>query len=73
MKLIQHLNENDLSLSRSYIEIENNETVLHNKLFSNYKSKFGELYIPEGIEKIAKYTFYGDFNYHTFYFPKSLL
>ena len=72
MKLRQEVNENDEKLSRSYIELEENETDIEHLCIESGVLRKGELYIPEGAKVIKKHAlYYGGF--HTYYFPKSLV
>lgn len=71
MKLIQELDKNDSSLSKSYIAIDEGETIIRSHFIGGYDNRYGELFIPEGVEVIEKHAFLYC-GYHTIYFPKSL-
>lgn len=60
MKLISDINHENPALSTFHIELENGETVLgqHSVDFP-YRKSCGELFIPEGIEKIDRSALYG--------------
>ncbi len=71
MKLIQSWDQENPDLSQSFIELEENETILKSGFMASQIRGCGEIHIPEGIEEIETGTFAGKF-YHTYYFPKSL-
>lgn len=69
MKLIQEKTQDS---AKSVIEIENGETVLRSGFFNGREIiKFGELFLPEGIEKIEPRAFSECF-FSVLHFPKSL-
>ncbi len=71
MKLVQNINEENHSLSVSYIETEKGESLLTDRAFRDRKETLGECHIPEGIEVIKREAFkFVDF--HTVYLPKSI-
>ena len=72
MKLISHINADDRTKSTFTIELDDGEQLLaqHSVDFP-YCDCYGELFIPEGIQKIGDYALSGT-QFHTIHFPKSL-
>ena len=76
MKIQIIKNNEDRTLNKNYIELEDGEYRLDqyffNKLSYEYGYIYGELYIPEGVEDIPDHCFGSALAIHTYYFPKTL-
>lgn len=72
MRYYHEINEEDPRRNKTFIEIDEGETVLPSALFGLAGALQGEVFIPEGVEELEARLFANRLSFHTYHFPKSL-